>query len=598
MYRIVSAVIITSVITSSLIVPYGSASAADNNEILSDNLQIEPQADEQPKMESQDDNTYHTRSVAGDEKSAQQPDRVEPSLLVDTSKGTTDTQVPPILSSDGVATGPETAPHLIVTSFMVSSTIEYLEFYNQGDTPYDLGSVSVRATHDDKTCTLSMARHEWLLPQSFLLISSPTAHTGATVQFTSDCDFDGTIGRLEVFSGTSRLQLIDGIAVHSGSSWFRHRSTVKSSCIDATIPSSLKQTGSVSTDFITCASGPPARSDVTYKPPAQSNLRIIEIMSNSRSCMPDETSDDCFDYVKVKNMGSEPVNLAELRLRTGSSTSSATSSNSFHWMQPTLNPIRDEYILEPSAILTVKTRDDGSPVSITNDEGNIWIEDYFGVMSYHAVHYTGMGSSAARGKTWAFDTTDRQWKYGIPSPYKENIISESMTVDSPETSPSGLKPCRDDQYRSEETNRCRSLAPVSTSTPCKEGQYRNEETNRCRSIATAAARVLKPCADDQFRSPETHRCRTIVGSEDLALVDCGEGRERNPETHRCRNSVRSTPAPADFAIEPVREPASVFIGWWMLGGVGLLVVGYAGWEWRQEIGQSIRKITQFIKTSR
>ena len=127
-------------------------------------------------------------------------------------------------------------------------------------------------------------------------------------------------------------------------------------------------------------------------------------------------------------------------------------------------------------------------------------------------------------------------------------------------------------------------------TPCKEGQYRSEETNRCRSFATLATSVLKPCAEDQFRNPLTNRCKSIASSEDVALADCGEGRERNPLTNRCRNAVAvSAPAMA-FPVESVQDTAAAFAGWWVLGGIGVLALGYAGWEWRREVIAMIARI--------
>lgn len=590
MYRIIVATIIASLVASTTIVPYAAAITTDDTpRVLS-----EPQADRVV------DNTENTREEPLDVQSTQQvletKTPTQETTLPDSPHAQSATLAPEpvIVSSTNAVAGPETTPSLIVTSLAVSSTLEYLELYNQSDVAYKLETISVRATYNDTPCTLHIASNGWLLPKSFVLLSSPTAHTVAPVAFTTDCLLDGNVQRVELFSGNSRLQLIDGININSTRPWLRHKSTIKTSCAETTIPSSLKQTGSVS-DFIACPDGPPARASSVYEPPAEPGVSIIEIMSNSRSCTSDDASDDCFDYVKLKNTSSTAVNLAALRLRTGSSGASATISTSFHWMQPTLHPFRDEYMLEPGVVFTITLRDDGAPLSITNDEGNVWIEDYFGIKTYQSVHYGGMGLSAANGKSWALDSTDGSWKLGVPSPHGANVIADQIESESLPQDSSSLKPCRDDQYRSEETNRCRSIMQANTLTPCKEGQYRSEETNRCRSIAVAAASVLKPCADDQFRSPDTNRCRKIVGSEDLALVDCGEGRERNPETNRCRNIVRSAPAPADFAIEPIKEPASVFVGWWILGGVTLLVVGYAGWEWREEIGQKIRRISQFIK---
>ena len=155
--------------------------------------------------------------------------------------------------------------------------------------------------------------------------------------------------------------------------------------------------------------------------------------------------------------------------------------------------------------------------------------------------------------------------------------------------------CGEGRERNPTSGRCRNIPAASQLTPCREGQYRSEETNRCRSIATAA-NALKPCADDQFRNPATNRCKKIASSDDVALADCGEGRERNPSTNRCRNILASTPPTAGFAVEPIQDAANVFIGWWVLGGVTVLALGYAGWEWREEVLRAIRKIPFFGKS--
>lgn len=155
--------------------------------------------------------------------------------------------------------------------------------------------------------------------------------------------------------------------------------------------------------------------------------------------------------------------------------------------------------------------------------------------------------------------------------------------------------CGEGRERNPTTGRCRNSLTVRELAPCREGQYRNEETNRCRSIATAA-NALKPCADDQFRNPATNRCKKIASSDDVALADCGEGRERNPTTNRCRNIVSSVPPAAGFAVEPIKDAANIFVGWWVLGGVTVLALGYAGWEWREEVSRFVRKLAQIGRT--
>ena len=161
-----------------------------------------------------------------------------------------------------------------------------------------------------------------------------------------------------------------------------------------------------------------------------------------------------------------------------------------------------------------------------------------------------------------------------------------------EAEPATLADCGEGRERNPLTGRCRNIPTASVLSPCKEGQYRSEETNRCRSIATAV-NALKPCADDQFRNPATNRCKKIASSDDVALADCGEGRERNPATNRCRNILVSTPPVTGFSVEPIQDAANVFIGWWVLGGVTVLALGYAGWEWREEVGRFVRKVAQF-----
>ena len=156
--------------------------------------------------------------------------------------------------------------------------------------------------------------------------------------------------------------------------------------------------------------------------------------------------------------------------------------------------------------------------------------------------------------------------------------------------------CGEGRERNPATGRCRNIPTIKEFSPCADGQYRSEETNRCRSIASVAASVLKPCADDQFRNPETNRCKNIASTEEL--VDCGEGRERNPDTNRCRNIQSSAMPVAGFAPEPVKLATEGVLGWWVLGGVSLLAVGYAGWQWRFEASRLFRKIHSIVSSGR
>lgn len=157
------------------------------------------------------------------------------------------------------------------------------------------------------------------------------------------------------------------------------------------------------------------------------------------------------------------------------------------------------------------------------------------------------------------------------------IVTEKTTV-----------PCPAGQVRNPETGRCRKVAAVKVAAPCKEGYYRSEATGRCRSIASVAAKTLKPCPDGEFRNPATGRCKKIAAVSDITK-ECPEGFERNPATNRCRKMQSTTPPKVDFAPEPVKQVAGAAWGWWVAGGVGVVALGYAAWEWRWELRRLLRR---------
>jgi hypothetical protein len=189
------------------------------------------------------------------------------------------------------------------------------------------------------------------------------------------------------------------------------------------------------------------------------------------------------------------------------------------------------------------------------------------------LEYPDASADAKKGQAWAYDVAVGQWKWTIqPMPY-----------DGPSVFPPMIE------------SKIKAIAEKGL-VPCKEGQYRSEETNRCRSIA-AEATALAPCDDDEERNPATNRCRKIV-SVTNQLTPCKEGQERNPETNRCRNVAAAAPPDAAFDVEPVKDVGQSFVGWWALGGVGILALGYAGWEWRQEILAAIRKVGTFFTSGK
>ncbi len=153
-------------------------------------------------------------------------------------------------------------------------------------------------------------------------------------------------------------------------------------------------------------------------------------------------------------------------------------------------------------------------------------------------------------------------------------------------------PCQDGYIRSEETGRCNKIEIVAPIKACGNSQYRSEETGRCRNLATLTSTVT-PCAANQYRNPETNRCKLIASTENEPKP-CPVGQERNPSTNRCRLAASTVIPAADFPVKKTTDAANAALGWWAFAGVGSVVLGYGGWEWRYEIGRVFRKLVASV----
>ncbi|QJU08648.1 hypothetical protein FBF28_03745 [Candidatus Saccharibacteria bacterium oral taxon 488] len=318
-------------------------------------------------------------------------------------------------------------------------------------------------------------------------------------------------------------------------------------------------------------------------------------------------------YVELYNPSSGPVNIAGWTLQYVSQKGQVT----------TLKIISTELVVPAGGALVVgdsrltdgrvDLRFDGKKVLAKTGGGEVYALDAGG----NEIDQTSF-AGLAKGSSWSL--LDGEWKVTFsPTPARPNefkqwpdckagyvhhqltgeCVKESVPMPcrpgqyrSPATghcrnivNEPELAPCKSGQYRSPETGRCRNIGKLKTQTPCREGYYRSEITGRCRSIASAAAKTLKPCPDGQFRNPATGRCKKIAADSDV-LKECAEGFERNPKTKRCRKVALATAPKTGFAPEQVKQVTGAMWGWWVLGGVSLLAVGYAGWQWRWEIGRA------------
>lgn len=200
---------------------------------------------------------------------------------------------------------------------------------------------------------------------------------------------------------------------------------------------------------------------------------------------------------------------------------------------------------------------------------------------------SGVYDSPPEGQSWAY--LNGTWQYTNQStPGASNLASVQDEIISVDNSDTGLAACPAGKYRNLLTNRCRTIeTDAAVLSVCDADQYRNPDTGRCRKISLAGGLTL--CKDGQYRSEETNRCRNIATAS--TLKPCNDNQYRSEETGRCRNAVASGVPDAAFAVQPVNDAGMAFIGWWALGGVGLLAIGYAGWEWRRELLQAWHRAT-------
>ncbi len=190
-------------------------------------------------------------------------------------------------------------------------------------------------------------------------------------------------------------------------------------------------------------------------------------------------------------------------------------------------------------------------------------------------------SNLAAGTSWS-RTPNKTWEqtYTV-TPGQTNIMQKYV-------------PCDDGYVRNDMTGRCNKLAPMNAPIDCGEGKYRSEESGRCRTIPVAS--VLAACKLGQYRSEETNRCRNIVAAS--VQKPCKDNQYRSEETNRCRNLPASAVPESSFAVQPVKEGVMAFVGWWVLGGVGVLAAGYGAWEWRYEIRKLIGKVVSHFSAWR
>lgn len=275
-------------------------------------------------------------------------------------------------------------------------------------------------------------------------------------------------------------------------------------------------------------------------PSATPLLLITELLANAIG------SDADHEFIELHNPNDFDVSLAEYRLWVG-----PTFEKSFAFPAGSSIPARSYKAFSNAEIhYTLLNTSSRVRIMTTND---VLIDE---IPSYE---------SPKENFSWA--KFGGVWKYtNAPTPgiaNKENVDDETPVAEN------------------------------DTRKPCAANQFRNPATGRCKLLATTSGATLKPCRVNQYRSPETHKCRNVAQSS-TSRKPCKEGQERNPDTNRCRN-VKVMPT-ADYAVLGAQTTNNgAWYIWAAIGGVLLLAIGYAMWEWRQEIGGLFRRLRKFVR---
>lgn len=287
-------------------------------------------------------------------------------------------------------------------------------------------------------------------------------------------------------------------------------------------------------------------------------LTITELFPNPLE------NEDNNEFIEIYNPQDEPIGLDGYIIYTGN------SYNREYVFTGNLEIGAKEYLAFYSSEINITLANSGSRAKLVAPAGNL-------------VSETESYTNSKDEMSWSL--FEDGWKFSeksTPDAENEYVITEDSSSGS--TSTYNLKPCRSDQFRNPETNRCKLKSSSSSSLkPCAADQYRNPETNRCRKIGSSSS-SLTPCKVGQYRNPETNRCRKIESAS--SLKPCQPGYERNPETNRCRKATSNSSA-------TFTEPASINpidLNSRIVAILIFMAGGYALYEYRTDITNLINRL--------
>ena len=456
--------------------------------------------------------------------------------------------------------------------------LSYLEIFNDSDHLLDVsgwkitGVFGVGVTNTRYELQVLPSQPGQLKPKGHAVVQIANEVAGAS--------FDGGAWSGRPVGDTALLTLLEVSSQSSG--WKTDAYTLKSSIKavvgkSTTVPvyddfwmrSQISDESYTSTLSSFTAAAERLFDDGLYVAPESFLGQIVEVYSYASECAPSDASVLCGDYIKIhvdKN-----ADLSDFLLRTDSSSSSRTSSNTFSLAGRESDITADGYLL-------VSLDDNGSKISLTNSGGYVWVESLYDQTPYMAT-MTAYASAAGAQQGFAYALADDgSWQWTTtPTPNGASVITAPVVE---------AVVCTSGKYLNPDTGRCRTIEEaVNELAACPEGQERNPVTNRCRSKVLAASATLTACGEGEERNPATNRCRSIAAAV-AELLPCDEGYERNPATNRCRKVVAAVEGVATTPAQLVEQAKGTdWDAWtWGLVAVGATgAIGYGIYEWRHEL---------------
>lgn len=299
-------------------------------------------------------------------------------------------------------------------------------------------------------------------------------------------------------------------------------------------------------------------------------------------------TDTGHEYIELHNTAASAIDLSACNLQTSANDKLFALSG---------------IILQPGQYQALSDAQSGLTLA-NSSGGTVWLLD--DSEELQAVSYP---ADLEDDTSWTF--ADGQWNTSYtPTPGAANLLTlvkpcaagqirntETNRCVTAAAAEESLEPCDPGQERNPETNRCRTVAAAANNAVCPAGQVRNPETNRCRSAALTT-NSQAACKPGQERNPETNRCRNVAAVSG-STKPCPTGQERNPETNRCRKISAAASGQNGSGLGGVQDVAAAGQPqnkpYWLIAGVLLLgAIGYAVYEWRQEIRLfAVRQLARF-----